>query len=236
MREVFLERMPDFEAFDSDSGTYQHNERSYKDELVAVFREHFTRDLLTAEMNPKTAAALVNAVRMVLTTKLPTWRQPQNFLGWRSFEFLKQIDTAESQIQLGTALQALLRSGFPGVQRLHQFNQFFWPFLQRFEPSGVSTTRTFPTLLLMLAGPDEDIVVRSRIFGRAGQLLLGRSILPNEPLNAESYGAVLQMAWGIREQLEQWQWHPRDMIDVQSFIWVASYREDDLGTASKEQA
>jgi MoxR-like ATPase len=230
-KQQFLKRMPSFKTF-LDCGTRYHEwERSYKDELVAQFQQSFNESLFQGE--PSNVGIEVNKRLIALLTKpLPSLHQVQNLVSWRYTAFLREL-TPDQRTAFASRLHALLYGIGDSSRRLERFNEYFQQLLSSVsEDSPVPATRTFPTLLLMLANPEQDLVVRSDLTARAGKALLGRDLLESGPLNGTQYRAVLGLADAVKEKLTEWRWEPRDQIDVQTFLWVASsrsYGDPDIG-------
>jgi hypothetical protein len=148
-------------------------------------------------------------------------RRPQNLLRWQDLDKLQRVDAAE-QPAFDAALRDLLFGDRLSFERLERFNQAVWPTLQHhLGGNPYAFSRGFPTLLLMLHNPDEDIFVRTDLFSALTQRLLGRNLLENRMFDAGQYRAVLDFANLVRHDLEAMGWQPRDMIDVQSFLWTA---------------
>lgn len=81
-------------------------------------------------------------------------------------------------------------------------------------------SRALPTVLQALARPTRAIAINDyQRYTNLGQALIGRSFFRNERLSAAEYREVLDIAFQIREVMEDtWDWRPRDLWDVQAFI------------------
>jgi 5-methylcytosine-specific restriction protein B len=220
-REQFLNRMPGFRSFQDSGARYRDWERGYKDELVSLFRQSlneaaFRGDSLQvgSEINQRLVALLLKA--------LPSNRHVQNLVSWRYTSFLKEL-TPEQRTSFATQLYRLLYGDGGAPQRLERFNEYFPQLLAEVsDDSPVPATRTFPTLLLMLANPQVDVIVRSDLTSRVGKALLGRKLLKSGPMDAAQYQEWLRLTNAVKQKLVAWGWDPQDQLDVQTFLWVAS--------------
>lgn len=77
----------------------------------------------------------------------------------------------------------------------------------------------------MALDPARDIAVRTTMFDDAAQLLLGERLLGGRPFDAAQYRAILAFSHAVLDAMKSWAWLPRDLIDVQTFLWVVTYRE-----------
>jgi hypothetical protein len=73
----------------------------------------------------------------------------------------------------------------------------------------------------MLQDPEEEIFILSTPFDNAAKRLLGAPLFENKPLSASEYRRTQVLAEAVKVALAGWGWEPRDMIDVQSFIYVS---------------
>jgi len=78
------------------------------------------------------------------------------------------------------------------------------------------------TLIPFIAQPRRHVIVKPNLMKRAAERLGFPLDYASRP-NAATYGAVLRaVAWLWRELAP---WHPRDLIDIQGFIWVTCSEE-----------
>jgi len=78
------------------------------------------------------------------------------------------------------------------------------------------------TLYLFLALPRQHLIFKPNLMKRAAQRLGARLAYDPRP-NIATYEAALRIARGLRSDLAAW--HPRDMIDIQGFLWVTNSDE-----------
>jgi 5-methylcytosine-specific restriction protein B len=83
---------------------------------------------------------------------------------------------------------------------------------------GLPSKWTLPTYFLFLTHPDEDICIKPRIMRRVAKELATPWTAQGNP-SAEEYAAILNWAHDLQEALQPF--GAQDMVDVQSFLWVA---------------
>lgn len=222
LRELFLARAPHFGDFRATGRTYQEKERAYKDEFAQLCREHLVPELFPDPMTQTAADEVVALSHSLLTRRLQTINEPQNFVGWRSVASLKAME-ADERLQFAPAFGDLLFGEGESPERLERFVRSAWPIMQRtLGGNPYAHSRIFPTVFLMAHDPANDIAVRTNLFGRATRSLLGRSLMERAPFDANQYRAILAFSRAIFRQLELWAWRPRDLVDAQTFLWVAA--------------
>lgn len=221
MKQIFLKHMTGFVSF-IEPGIYEEQERAYKVELAQALRQ----DVLTLLREPidtvEQGEAAISALNELLTRrKVGPEQAVQNLVSWRATEHLRKLQ-GEEALQAARLYAALLGESSDTPERAEAFTSGYLPILGRYMKSGLQgVSRSMPTLLLMLADPQREIFIRTMLFDDAAKRLLGHRLLSGEPLNAGDYAACRRFAERIREALEGWGWQPKDMIDVQGFLWVA---------------
>jgi hypothetical protein len=78
------------------------------------------------------------------------------------------------------------------------------------------------TLFPFVAQPTRHLIVKPRVMKRAAEQL-GFDLAYRPQPNATTYAAIMRAASLLRDALAPWR--PRDLIDVQGFIWVTSSEE-----------
>jgi len=84
--------------------------------------------------------------------------------------------------------------------------------------------RTLATSVLALAKPSEAIAIKTRYMQRAARQLTGEGLFKTAVMTASEYKSFLDLAEKIKEELSGWK--PRDLWDVQGFLWVVTNYED----------
>ena len=236
MRRRFLHHLSDFSTFPEPGAIYPRAERLYKDDLASIFRAEVQPLFATPPETVEAADAAIAALNELLTRrKVGPDQGVQNLVSWRTTEHLRKL-RGDDALRAARLYADLLHGAGETPDRLEAFSSGYLPVLERHMKSGCQgVTRSLPTLLLMLADPNQEIFVRTTLFDASAQRLLGHRLLTPEPMNSGDYAACLDFARRIRQVLEDWGWQPKDMIDVQGFLWVADsvgYDEADPPVAS----
>ena len=120
---------------------------------------------------------------------------------------------------LATGLYDLLHGEDPFAQRLGRFTELLDALPQR-----QTRLAKWPvaTLFPFVAQPRAHLILKPRLMKTAAQRL-GWDLRYRSRPNAETYQALMQMVTWLRRELAPWR--PRDLIDIQGFIWVTSSEE-----------
>ena len=218
LRQALTDAYPSFQDFTDHPGTFGSDERKYKDELVALYRSVLRPVLEPDLIDSERAREIVRNARTVLTKVLPDGR-PQNLVNWRYFDFLSGLNDDES-VAFARALRELVLGAGDSPERLAQFNIEVQPIMAQHGQTGAAITRSFPTLFLMLENPLHDIYIRTELMDKAFLKLTGKRCFDSKPLDAATYSRVLTLVRSLFETLTAWGMKPRDLIDIQSFLWV----------------
>jgi hypothetical protein len=213
MRSSFLARFPDFEelGFEATQGSYWDTERGYKQTLIDQAAKIYELEGLGPE-------DVGYELLRILGSSL------SNLLNWRELARIKEVQE-EAPGLIERALGEMALSALPAVESVARcVEQIAEPYLRGQESSRpFAHLRTLPTTALALARPGEAIAVRYSMMHLAGMRLTGRSLFRNAPMSAQEYGAVLALAHHIATVMrDSWGWRPRDLWDVQGFLWVAN--------------
>ena len=234
-REIFLSRMGDFVDFSQESGTYWTEEREYKVELVSVTREALSHGVFS-ETGEGFVERVQAGLKRVLTGRLKSIGRPQNLLGWRYVDVVTSLSRPEAE-RFANALGELLYGTEPIPRRVDAFTKSSWPiFSGGAKGNPYALARIIPSLFLMLTDPKANVAVRTDMFRAAGDTLIGRRLLVQEPFSGKEYETVRQFSSLVFSNLERLGWIPNDMLDVHSFLWIAtreSYNDELFSTAAE---
>jgi 5-methylcytosine-specific restriction protein B len=205
LKRLFLQRCPDFlpEAFGKESGFYFSEERRYKDEVISRVKALIEAPAATPR---QLGEALIETLQ----------KPPANFIGWRT---LAEIKAAEQQDpgRIAGALGELVLSDDDASIALQDAADAIHPSI-----TGGSL-RTLVTTVLALARPDDALAVKTQYIERVARQLTGQGLFKSQVLQAGEYDALLELAQSIFEIMQgEWEWAPRDLWDVQGFLWVTS--------------
>lgn len=209
MRSAFLERCGDFRDFETESGFYFEKERAYKNKLIS----RAAAILSTEDEAPESVGLKFLDLLQSKTA---------NFVGWRAFAELN----AEGEVgrnSVALAVGELLLSTDATYLALATAAERISPFIRnaRGKPD-LGAVRSIVSASLALARPSEAICIKTTFMQKAAQALTGKRIFKPVVLTAEEYAEFLDLADRIRSEMLQWGWKPRDLWDVQGFLWVVT--------------
>jgi len=219
MRDSFLARFPDFEdrGFDVSEGSYWEVERRYKQELIEKAAQVFNA-VIDRDIAP-------NDIGVTLLDILES--KTSNLLDWRQLRRLKEV-RAEVPGLIEGALGEMVLSALPPAESVAGcIERIATAYLAGLQGNrAYAHLRTLPTTVLALARPADAIAVRYTTMHRAGMRLTGGSLFRNAPMSAHEYQVVLDIAHHIEKVMrDAWGWRPRDLWDVQGFLWVVTETE-----------
>ncbi len=208
----FLTQFPDFESGGAFAGSsrYHAEEDDYKRKLVLR-----VGDMLRLEP-PLDDATLGAAILDGLSNET-------NLLGYyNTVDSLKGIRAGHPGI-FEEATGILARNQDPPGEAAEAYLKVVWPLLLEASPGSrpFGDSRIHATVVQALARPETAISVIYQRYFNLGMALLGRAIFGNNVLTAAEYDLVLELARAIFTVMDgEWGWRPRDLWDVQGFIWV----------------
>jgi hypothetical protein len=210
LKSSFFERHPDFVSFD-DSPSFAAMERDYKQAVVTEAQR------LLAVMTEESDEALGAALIELLAGRAGL---PCNLIDWRAQKVID--DVREAQPGLAEHATGRLARAHDGHAAVIAFLEAVWPAMADGRSSRpCAESRMFPTMLRALVAPGEVLPIRSSPTDHALRFLTGGGGFASAPLSRAELDRVNAMAREIMRVMdEDWGWHPRDMWDVQGFIWV----------------
>lgn len=211
----FLQAFPSFEdggGF-AGAGRYHEQEDDYKRSIVAEVHD------LMSDVPRGDGSDYPGLGGMLLSIVLD---RDINLVGdYRRKRHLKAV-RARSEGKLESAVARLALSLADPTEAAAQFVAETWDIVlegsEHSKPYG--DIRTLATLFQALPRPQEAISVATRRFEHLGYALLGRRLFADDVLKAAEYREVLDLAAELFSTMEDWGWAPRDLWDVQGFIWV----------------
>jgi hypothetical protein len=213
-KQQFLARYPDFEpgGFARNDGGYFEEERAYKDALLKRARE-----ALDAAEELSGEALGAQFLDLLISRE-------SGLLGWRTDARIKNMRSANPG-ELDRLVGELVRGSDPIAVGIEKFVQRAWSVLAANQDKSLpySESRNIPSMIMALARPDQAYGINTDPVYRTYRALFGASPFANQPLKAEEYERVLVMAHAIETIMrDAWQWQPRDLWDVQGFIWAVN--------------
>lgn len=228
-RDVFLAKMPGFSGFRQESGEYWEVERGYKNELIAE-----ARAIAGGEGSDQEAGEAIYR-------KLVTGRQgvPLNH-----FTLIQMKDQPEAlQERFYSALGVLARTDAPGEEAISDTASEF----EALRAEGIAGLRrgevlSIPITVWATLHPDQASWFKISKIEEMGQKFFGRRLFPQKAFREQDLAEWLQLMRALFGLLEtEFGWNPRDLFDVQGFVWVAlggndsaDYDADDNTNSLKE--
>ena len=216
LKTKFLARYSDFTdlRFSASEGQYWDDERAYKEAVL-------TSASSVIAGAPESDQALGRAVLEVMRTP------PANFVGWRTFSDIAGL-APDALMIVEQAIGELVRDAGDAATVAAEAAQKIHPLLSA-NNAAFGQVRTLVTTALALARPNEAVAVKTRYMQRALRGLTGKAPFKNQLMSEGEYREVLATAEAIFQIMrDDWGWEPRDLWDVQGFLWVTSemYEED----------
>lgn len=227
LRERFLSRFPTFRSFEQCGSEYACQEDDYKRALIGRAAE------LVASINEDEELG-----GRLLDLVAGKGGLQSNLLGWRMSSGLS--DRRKRHHGVLEAAAGRLAHAADISAAIATFVQDTWPIFAEGQDGDLpfGDSRTIPTLVGALVRPADTIAIRYQPFFNAGQALLGRPLFANAPLALSELRDVEALAGQIlRIMDDEWGWKPRDLWDVQGFIWVTCQKrltQDELDAHSLE--
>ena len=218
-----------------DAPRFVEEERSYKAGIIARWQAVAQPEMLQRALAEGSEVAKAAELSSALL------QPPSNFLNYRYQPVITGLGTQDAARVFVDAVAMLLASGEQeeATPDVTGFNARMQPLYERVDASlRAPTSRTLPTLILMLSYPGRDLVIRSDAMSRALQCLTKNSSTLAAPvLTTEEYRTCRNVADALRQELAALK--PADMVDVQGFIWCVfsipdvwfggvKYGEDDM--------
>ncbi len=228
MKEDFLNAFPLFKTFSEPGQDYLDSERLYKDELRELFIKELLPQLTKSEHDH--AGIIPLTLDKILKAKLPgAENRPQNLIDWRTLTHFSKLPDVQAQ-QVGMLYKSLLNEEVGLAARLNAFADSYPQLIQGVVPlkdggkMDSGTLRPLTSFILSSYDPERYIFVRTNILAQASERLTGVNICAaysaKKSTLGEEYVQIMEFSHAVKDALSDWQ--PRDFIDVQSFLWVAT--------------
>lgn len=236
---AYLQRLrrhfPAFRSFGSGDEALDASERSYKVELVGLFQDELAAPLRRLPAAPAERQRIGTELIDFFKRRLSDGT-PQNLVGWRYWTALSKLDGG-GKSEFAAAVASLLYGQASIDARVDEFVPLLKELLSRGGDdlnAWPAKSRSIPSFLLMLSDPQGHAIVKTEEFRRAVESFTGEK-LPARPLTGGDYLGLLEFLGMLRESLTEHGMRPRDMIDVQTFVWVGDpeYTPDDISGKAK---
>ena len=207
----FRNDFSDFETFENPGERYPKDERTSKDQLVGLYDE-FVRPRFK-----NSAADFYDAYVYILKRKLAAGNEVAG-MGMYHWTTDKNLDklSAEESSQYGHLLRQVVESnGSPdSITNYGVSASELWG-----SRMGPAEQRNLVSLLLMLHRSSTFIYFSARCWNDSSKLLLGEKLITSRIITGEEFSRCQNFAQKVRNSLEEIGYYPKDMIDVQSFIY-----------------
>lgn len=208
MRVAFLDNVPEFERFTRTDNAYERIERDYKDAMARSFRE-----VVSAEGDDESTGRRVYRVLIPNQGPLLRWQTDDDFA--RKYPELAPAFYA--------AIGRLSRSTGSAVDAIMAAVRTFEDLRAR---GAVNlTVGQVAAIAITVAGfahPLEAAPFKMTKARELATLLTGDPIFRGTVLTEDHLVRWLALHGRIFAVMrDEWQWEPRDMIDVQGFAWIA---------------
>ena len=204
------------------SERYLDWERQYKTDLSTEWQATVTEDRLNAAIEGDNPSPYAKEVSMLFTKT--------NLLPWRYWGFIRDLETSEARAFL-EALRMLLFDREDSTAPIDAFTDRMRPLYDAgvvksadLLKGGMNpASRSIPSLALWLSDPQHHFFIRSDVVIRATPILTDGVLEGQDQIMTSAYyRRVLDIARTVRSEIADLR--PRDMIDVQGFLWGAFNR------------
>jgi hypothetical protein len=204
-KETFLAKFPG--KFDDAGyiGDAEHGERFFLLQSVQLYQELFGNGQLRQLLEAKDAAQLAERAQKVLGAQNLTFVQ-------ETLRFKDVLKMPEETLKYFGALAQLLEAEELKAETMT-------PYFEAVKAIAVVGFDKWPnaTLFPFLAQPARHIFLKPQVTKQFAQSL-GYDLKYNNKPNWATYEAFLVIAKDCQTRLADW--NPKDLIDIQSFIWV----------------
>lgn len=208
LRAKFLKRIANFQNFADTENNYQEIERKYKDAMILDVRKIVA-----------SGGAAEDVGRRIYKALMP---QQGPLLRWQTADAIEK-KTPDLVEEFYSIIGELARSAGPVEDRIIKAANRLRELKER--GATVLTPGQTTSVAITVAGMADPSVAapfKTTIANKAAQLLTGRKIFDQNFLTRPQIDAWLDLLRNIRSTMEQrWRWKPRDLVDVQGFLWVA---------------
>lgn len=208
LRARFLDRVPEFEGFDQTDNEYERVERVYKDAMIVAVRAIIDSTDGNEEAGRRIFRALIPNEGPLLR-----WQTDDDFA--RKFPALAPVFYA--------AIGQLARHGGSIVDAIMAAAMTFAELRQ--QGATVLTLGEISSVALTVAGivrPDASAPFKISKAQSLAKLLTGDPVFTGNALERDQVERWLELLRHVEKVMRgDWNWHPRDLIDVQGFAWTA---------------
>ncbi|YBV96848.1 AAA family ATPase [Phyllobacteriaceae bacterium JZ32] len=209
---------PNFERFDPPDPHFDEAERTYKLEIAAALKTAITQAGSDDE--------LADAVNTALAKS--------NLLQWRVYWPMSPKGDADRE-KLWPSLRALVDAALGAADgHASALETFIDAWIAAVPDGKPDPARQIAEFLFLHLAPDTGIYIRHSVRQDLWLEAVG-SRFPDHASMAETYRDEWRFMQAVRGAFAERDLAPRDMIDVQSALWIVhNYKEEDVTTHSRE--
>lgn len=207
------ERFPDWEDFSHPP--FVADEIAYKQATVAQARDWLAADALDRLLADAAYETILERLEKLANDNNLLWRRVPSS-GDTAVLYHPDLDPAG----FCTAMRNLLHGDRPTPDRLQSFSTYL-------DAHVLPNKWPFPTYFLFIVHPQAEMFVKPQAAQWFLQFVGSGVTAVASPPDATTYAAVRRAAHALRDALAPY--GARDMVDVQSFVWVA-FRESQQRT------
>lgn len=212
LKDRFLVIQPDFESGNGFTGntSFHHQEDEYKRALIKRAGELVAQH--RADLR-KLGGELLNLAAN--ETELTS-----NIMGWRMAAGLRERRRDHPGLLENAAARIALSSD-PEKAVLAFVDETWETAFADSNNNPYSDSRLIPTFIAALTHPRTAITLRTDRFQALSRSLLSQRLFGWNPLSGEELAKANELSSRLFEVMrDDWGWQPRDLWDVQGFIWV----------------
>tara|TARA_R110000782_G_scaffold270471_1_gene371535 strand:- start:43619 stop:46498 length:2880 start_codon:yes stop_codon:yes gene_type:complete len=215
----FLRTYPDFEPHGFAGSTSR-----VFDDVINYKRDAVAKVAALIQSEPPLALEALGAALFDILTGI-------DLPGWRTNNRLAAIRKQHPNV-LEHAAAELARSISDPPAAAHRMVEAIWPVLVEGQDKSkpYSESRNIPSMFLALVRPRDALGINTDPLSQAYKALVRKPLFGWNPLTANEYAEALRFANTLFDEMVSWGWQPRDLWDVQSFLWVVK-QEDQAADA-----
>lgn len=209
---------PALDRFDLPDPHFDEAERTYKLEIAAVLKAAIGQAGSDQELADAVNTALVKS----------------NLLQWRAYWPMSPKGDADRE-KLWPALRGLVDAAL-GTPKGHAaaLEAFVNAWIAAVPNGKPDPARQIGEFLFLHLAPDDGIYIRHSVRQDLWQEAVGRRF-PDHASMADTYRDEWRFMQAVRRAFAAQGLAPRDMIDVQSALWIVhNYKDEDVATFSRE--
>lgn len=213
----FRQKYPEFKTFENSGPAYKGDEDDYKRGLSTWL--HRELDGWVKDEEDFSPSEVLKRIQMVMTKRIPGLKQVSNLTNHYDHAaiFSTHLSAPERREKFVSLLQPLLRVASTESDIDVQLGALLNWFEEIEFPQNL--TKAFPSLLLFLWNPERFVFIKPSLFDNLLKSQNEKTTGSGVRMDVPMFNRVHMHVRHIKEAISELE--PRDMIDVQSFIWCS---------------